>query len=53
MEHDPFQEFGPGVVSYFRMIKALIVVFGILSLLVLPIMIVYTNGGALTYLDTF
>ena len=41
---DPFTDFGPGVINYFRMIKMLIFLFGILSLLTLPLMVIYING---------
>jgi hypothetical protein len=41
---DPFQDFGPGVISYFRMIKAMILLFGILSLLIAPVGILYMQG---------
>ena len=41
-------DFGPGVISYFRMIKVLILLFAILSFLMLPVMIIYIKGGALT-----
>ena len=45
---DPFIDYGPGVISYFRMIKMMILLFGIFSVLTLPLMVIYINGGALT-----
>ena len=41
---DPFENYGPDVAAYFRLIKMLIVAFTILSLMILPVLIMNLNG---------
>ena len=43
MENYPFQEYGLGITSYFRLMKNLIYVLLVISVLVFPILIIY--GG--------
>lgn len=43
---DPFDIFGHGIISYFRMIESLICVFFVCSLLFIPVFYLYCTGGA-------
>ena len=43
--NDPFNSFGFGIVAYFKILRMLIRVFIILSILMIPPMLIYYNGG--------
>ena len=43
---DPFNVFGHGIQSYFRMIRLILGAMAIISLLFVPIFYMYYNGGA-------
>lgn len=43
---DPFNLFGHGIQAYFRMMRLLMLVFAIITLLFLPVMYLYYQGGA-------
>jgi hypothetical protein len=42
--HDPFDNYGPGILSYFRLIKTLIIAFFFLSMIILPVIFLYYHG---------
>jgi hypothetical protein len=41
---DPLDTYGPGVQAYFRLIEFLIMTFVILSILMIPVIVIYHNG---------
>ena len=43
---DPFDTFGHGIQSYFRMIESMICTFFVANILIAPLAYVYYNGGA-------
>jgi hypothetical protein len=43
-EHDVFEDYGPGVAAYFRLIKSLIFVFLLLSIIIIPVIFLYFHG---------
>jgi len=43
---DPFYLFGHGIKSYFLLLKALILIFALISLLFIPVFVFYRKGGA-------
>ena len=42
---DPVDDYGPGVQAYFRLLQFLMVIFFGLTILMLPVMVIYINGG--------
>lgn len=43
---DPFLSFGPGINEYFKTMKRLYILFGVLSIVLIPTMYLYSDGGA-------
>ena len=43
IEKSPFKDFGAGILSYFNLIKSLIVTFLILCIIMIPTMIIYST----------
>ena len=44
---DPFNKYGYGVMAYFKLLKSLIGTYLILSLLMAPVMWLYSTGNSL------
>lgn len=42
---DPVGDYGPGVQAYFRLLRFLIAIFFVLSVLMVPVMAMYSYGG--------
>ena len=47
-EEDPFSPYGFGVTAYFHLLRVLILNFGLISLIMLPVMLLYKSGGNFT-----
>ena len=43
-ENDPFSKFGPGIVSYFKIMYYLMFAFFVLTILFIPVMSLYVHG---------
>jgi len=46
-DEDPFEVLGHGILSYFRMIEAVVCVFFVCTILFLPTMYMYSQGSGL------
>lgn len=49
----PFKEYGPGILQYFRMIKFMIFIFALLSLMIAPVMWLYTRSDSYSHIPNF
>lgn len=47
---DPFNKYGYGVMAYFKLLRSLMATFLIISLLIAPVMWLYSMGNTLEYL---
>ena len=43
--YDPFESFGYGIVSYFSLLRYLMALFFAISLMMIPVFIIYYKGG--------
>jgi hypothetical protein len=42
---DPFDSFGYGIVSYFSLLRHLMCIFFVISIVMIPVYVIYYNGG--------
>ena len=47
MKKDVFNIYGPGVVEFFNLVRGLIYVYVIICILIIPMLIIYYDGGVL------